>query len=108
MSREKTNRNGFHYRMTHKYANYSIKNYWQPGDALNEKDLGLLKVVKDFYQQNGYAPSRGELPQKDMQRLKGRFRTWKNVILAAELPAWNDAEAQKKRIYAAGMKSREA
>jgi hypothetical protein len=32
-----------------------------------------------------------------VQKLKSRFRTWKNVLIAAELPSQHDSEQQKKR-----------
>lgn len=32
-----------------------------------------------------------------MDDLKGRFRTWKNVMEAAELPYYNDPDETKRR-----------
>lgn len=95
MSKSKTAPNCFHYRMTHKDKNYAKKDYWQQGEALTEKDLELLKEVKDFYLQNGYAPCRADLSHQSVNQLKSRFRTWKNVMLAAGIPFWNGDENKK-------------
>jgi len=64
---------------------------------VQEKDAELLRVVQDFYGERGYVPSRGELEPEIAEVLKARFRTWKNVLLAAGLPAMNDAETQMRR-----------
>ena len=92
----KTNSNSFHYRMTHKQSNYAKKDFWQPGDALTESDKNLLKGVKAFYQTNGYPPKKDDM-KDEVYELKQRFRTWKNVLIAAELPAINDASVTQKR-----------
>lgn len=97
MSQNKTVKECFHYRQSHKGANYSRKDFWRPGDPVTKKDQELLNVVNEFYQREGYAPCRGDLSSMVVSDLKARFRTWKNVILAAGLPYWNDAETQKKR-----------
>ena len=96
MSVGKTPKGCFHYRMTHKGFNYNTENFWKPGDPVTEEDQILLRKVRDFYRENGYSPSRSDLPQ-DVSRLKHRFRTWKNVLLAAEVPASNDPENQRKK-----------
>lgn len=96
MSVGKTPKSCFHYRMTHKGFNYDKSNFWQPGDPLTEADQILLRGVKDFYREKGYPPSREDM-KKDVGKLKHRFRIWKNVLIAAELPALNDAETQSKR-----------
>lgn len=36
----------------------------------------------------------------NVQKLKARFRTWKNVLLAAGLPSINDPDEKKKRLRA--------
>ena len=97
MSRNRTAKDCFHYRQSHKGENYCKSNFWQPGEPVTEKDRELLKPITDFYQKEGYAPSRSELPHSTVSELKARFRIWKNVILAAELPDWNDVEAQERR-----------
>ena len=96
MSEHKTPVSSFHYRMTHKGFHYNVSDFWKPGDPLTEEDERLLRRVKDFYRQNGFSPSRSDLPQ-DVPRLKHRFRTWKNVLTAAGLPDMNSAENQRKR-----------
>ena len=97
MSNKKKGTSAFYYRQTYGGKNYNIKNYWCPGDAFKEGDEELLKEVKEYYLKNGYPPSRADIPLDLVCRLKGRFRTWKNVLIAAELPELNSAETQRKR-----------
>jgi len=104
MSSKESRNQAFYYRQSCKGNSYNIRNYWCPGDTLKEDDKELLIEVKNFYQKNGYPPCRGDIPQESVCRLKGRFRTWKNVILAAGLPGLNSAEAQMKRKEAAEKK----
>ena len=96
MSKGKLNRDSFYYRTTYGGFHYNTKDFWKPGDPVTEEDQALLKSVKEFYQQNGYSPSKADLPE-DASRLKQRFRTWKNVLIAADLPHNNDAENQMIR-----------
>ena len=97
MNKTKSKKKAFYYRQTCKGSPYNIRNFWCPGDALEGGDEELLKEIKVFYQKNGYPPCRGDIPVDSVCRLKARFRTWKNVILAAGLPELNSAEAQRKR-----------
>lgn len=97
----------FYYRQTYGGQNYNIKDYWCLGDAFIEGDEELLKEVKEYYRKNNYSPSRGDLPIEMAYRLKGRFRTWKNVLLAAGVPELNSAETQRKRKEAAKKKKKE-
>ena len=92
----KTGSKNFHYRMTHKGFNYSKKDFWQPGDELTEDDYKLLESVRAFYQKNGYSPSKDDLAE-NVYYLKKRFRTWKNVLIAAGLPTLTDAETVRLR-----------
>ena len=89
-----SNKSCFYHRMADKGFTYKIEDFWKPGDPVTEEDQVLLRSVKEFYQQNGYSPSKSDL-LKDASRLKQRFRIWKNVLLAADLPPNNDAENQK-------------
>ena len=97
MSSKESKKHTFYYRQSRKGNTYNIRDFWCPGDALEKGDEELLKEIKDFYQKNGYPPCRGDVSAEMACRLKGRFRTWKNVILAAGLPELNSAEVQKKR-----------
>ena len=97
MAKNASDKNYFHYRMTHPGANYSVKDFWQPGEPLSKEDQKLLENVKRFYQKRGYPPCRADLSMQYVSRLKTRFRTWKNVILAADLPALNSPEVQRKK-----------
>lgn len=42
-------------------------------------------------------PADGSPVLEIMQKLKSRFRTWKNVLIAAELPSQHNHEQQRKR-----------
>jgi len=64
---------------------------------LQEGDEKLLLVVKGYYQKYGVSPTKKDVPIEVVGQLKNRFRTWKNVILAAGLPELNGADAQSKR-----------
>lgn len=96
MSKGKAKVNCFYNRMTYGGMHYNTKEFWKPGDPVSEEDQEHLKCVKEFYRQNGYSPTKGDIPQ-DVSRLKQRFRTWSNVLLAANLPHNNDPENQKIR-----------
>lgn len=97
MAKRATNENSFHYIMSHQGSNYSVKAFWQPGDPITVQDEKMLARVKLFYQRMGYPPCRADFPDDYVRRLKKRFRIWKNVILAAGLPALNSKEVQKKK-----------
>ncbi|MGN0293837.1 MAG: homing endonuclease associated repeat-containing protein [Lachnospiraceae bacterium] len=71
------------------------RNFWKPGDPLTDDDLELLKRVRDARERLGYTPSKREVGNVD--DLKGRFRTWKNVMEAAELPYYNNPDETKRR-----------
>lgn len=77
---------------------YDFDKFWQPGMPVTEDDIKLLGEVKEFYKKNGYVPTTKDI--SNFQKLKSRFRTWKNVLLAAELPVVNDAEQQRLRVLA--------
>lgn len=85
-----------------KRNDYSKKNYWVRGDPLTEKDQKILEEVKSFYIENGYIPSKKEISNASV--LKSRFRTWKDVLMAAGLPSIHDGEEVRKRQEAARNK----
>lgn len=64
---------------------------------MQEQDEQLLQGVKQFHREHGYSPSRKDLSAEAVRDLKARFRTWKNVLVAAGLPAMNDVETQRQR-----------
>ena len=72
--------------------------YWVPGQELTEKDKEMLIPVKVFYEEKGYSPIRQDISTNS--KLKSRFRIWKNVLIAADLPAANESENYKKRLEA--------
>lgn len=76
--------------------------FWQTGEILTKKDLELLEEVKLIYKRQGYVPSKKEI--SNVAALKGRFRTWKDVLRAAGLPNMHDAEQVQKRQKAAMRK----
>jgi len=67
--------------------------YWRPGDIITENDRQLLQAVLDRASELGYTPTKREV--QGISRLKGRFRTWRNVIAAANL-TWLDAPEQQQ------------
>lgn len=97
MTKNRTDHNSFYYQQTHRGTYYQVKDYWQPGDALNDSDETLLLDVKLFYQQNQYSPSQKDMEPEAVKILKDRFRTWKNVLTAAGLPVLNDPDMQRIR-----------
>ena len=97
MSTDKDKSKIFYYRQTQKGRNYTLRDYWKPGDVWRESDRELLQEVQEFYQKNGYSPRKEDMKPQIVGKLKSRFRIWKNVILAAGLPDLNSAEMQQKR-----------
>ena len=79
--------------------------FWKSGEPLTKQDLELLKEVKAVYEKQGYIPSKKEV--SNVCELKGRFRTWKDVLLAAGLPDIHDASQVQKRQQAAIRKKKE-
>ena len=73
--------------------------FWKMGEPLTKKDQKLLDEVRTVYEKQGYIPSKKEVA--NVSELKGRFRTWKDVLLAAGLPDIHDAEQVQKRQQAA-------
>ena len=78
-----------------KRKHYDFEKFWKPGMPVTEEDIKLLEEVKEFYEEHGYVPLKSEI--SNMQKLKSRFRTWKNVLCAAGFPSTNDAEEKRKR-----------
>lgn len=58
-----------------------------------------MKEVIAVYEKQGYIPSKKEI--SNVSELKGRFRTWKDVLKAAGLPDLHDAKQVQKRQEAA-------
>lgn len=78
---------------------YDFDKFWKPGMPVTDADLKLLEEVKSVYLRQGYVPTMNEV--SNAQKLKARFRTWKNVLVAADLPSLNDPIEKKKdcKIY---------
>ncbi len=74
---------------------YEKKHYWKQGDPLTPKDEVMLEEVRSFYNEKGYIPSKKEI--SNAVALKGRFRTWKEVLNAAGLPSIHDGDEVRKR-----------
>ena len=77
---------------------YDVKKYWNPGMPVSEYDLEMLQEVKDIYKKQGYVPTKQEV--SGASKLKSRFRTWNNVLIAAGLPSLNHPDEKKKRLDA--------
>ena len=69
----------------HKQKNNSC---WKPGDELTQQDKELLQCVITLAEELGRTPIKSEC--KEAAKLKARFRTWHNVILASGLPPLTD------------------
>ena len=57
--------------------------FWQEGMPLTEKDAALLQIVIKRSQELGRTPLVREVPEAG--KIKGRFRCWKDALIAAEL-----------------------
>ena len=79
------------------YQGYRWKSgeFWKPGDPLTESDNKMLALVRKFYEKNGYPPTKKDVA--NFAALRGRFRTWKNVLLAAGVPAAGDPDCMRKK-----------
>ena len=87
-----------------KRNDYNKKNYWVQGEPLTERDQKILQEVKCFYKEKGYIPSKKEISNASV--LKSRFRTWKEVLMAAGLPSIHDGDEVRKRQEAAKNKEK--
>ena len=72
--------------------------FWQEGDVLTEKDLALLQILKDRANALGYTPLVSEVPEACA--IKGRFRCWRDALIAAGLPSEKSAEQVALRMAA--------
>ena len=101
IKKKNTNKNSNRY----KRKNYNVSSYWQPGQELTKNDNLLLNEVINFYKDNGFTPTKDDI--SNVVELKARFRTWKNVLVAAKLPSRNDPENQRKRMNAINRQKNE-
>ncbi len=76
--------------------------YWREGEPLTEQDRVMLQVVQQIYKKQGFTPSKREVP--NAAALKRRFRTWTNVMKAAEIPLIKEPEQTRKRQASAAWK----
>lgn len=83
----------------YKRNDYKIKGYWKEGYPLTSEDKKMLEEVQLFFDRKGYIPSKKEI--SNATDLKGRFRTWGEVLKAAGLPDIHDGEEVRKRQQAA-------
>ena len=77
---------------------YDFDKFWKPDMPLTEADRKMLEEVIAVYHRQGYVPTMKEV--SNVQKLKSRFRTWNNVLLAAGLPSRNAPEQKRKRLAA--------
>ena len=77
---------------------YDFDKFWKPGMPITEEDRKMLEEIIAVYHRQGYVPTMKEV--SNVQKLKSRFRTWNNVLLAAGLPSRNDPEQKRKRLAA--------
>lgn len=71
---------------------------WKASQPLTAEDEKLLEPLKRRARELGYTPPKSELAGTD--RIKQRFRTWGNAVMAAGLPGLNEKEQQALRAQA--------
>lgn len=76
---------------------------WKPGEPLTDEDRELLRPVIEVAERLGFSPRIADVPNARL--IKRRFRTWKNVLLAAGLPSYSAPEQGDLR-QAANMQHR--
>lgn len=81
-SKKKKQHGGYCYYRGHSYNREP--NLWKPGEPLTQKDLDMLSVLVQKYNQLGYVPSQKEVP--NARAIKKRFRIWADAVAAAGLP----------------------
>ena len=70
-------------------------NFWKEGMELTREDRELLRPLLERAKELGYTPPRAQVPGSE--KIKGRFRCWKDAVKAAGLPPLNDLEQVRKR-----------
>ena len=72
--------------------------FWQEGDTFTEKAPALLQILKERAQALGNTPLVSEMPEACA--IKGRFRCWRDALIAAGLPSEKSAEQAALRMAA--------
>lgn len=83
-------------------AEQSVKTIWKVSQPLSKEDEKLLEPLIKRAGELGYTPPKSEMTGAD--RIKQRFRTWGNAIMAAGLPGLNEKEQQALRAQARKIK----
>ena len=71
-------------------------NFWTEGMPLTEKDRALLRPLIAKAAELGYTPIVSEV--SGANKIKDRFRCWKDAVTAAGLPSQKDPEQVRKRM----------
>ena len=71
-------------------------NFWEEGMELTQEDRELLRPLIERAKELGYTPPRAQV--SGSEKIKGRFRCWKDAMKAAGLPDLNDPEQAAKRL----------
>ena len=71
-------------------------NFWEEGMELTQADRELLRPLIERAKELGYTPPRAQVP--GCEKIKARFRCWKDAVKAAGLPSLKAAEEVKKRM----------
>jgi len=77
---------------------------WKPGQVLTDEDRELLKPIREAAEKLGHTPRVQDVPNAD--KIKRRFRIWKNALLAAGFPLYSAPEQEVLRRIAADLRER--
>ena len=73
-------------------------NFWEEGMELTQADRELLRPLIERAKELGYTPPRAQVP--GCEKIKARFRCWKDAVMAAGLSPLNDPNQAEKRLAA--------
>ena len=80
----------------------NMQGQWKPGQPLTDEDHELLKPILEAAQLLGHTPRVQDVPNAD--KIKKRFRIWKNALLAAGFPLYSAPEQEILRRIAADLR----
>lgn len=81
-------------------------NFWREGAPLTDRDRAILKPLIDKAEELGYTPIMSQVPEAN--RIKSRFRCWRDALKAAGLPSEKSLEQAAKRMAALAKEQKDA